>query len=141
MENIPYVRIGTSFYKLVKSPTIAGHFNEQLVTWSEHTIKQDHGKDFLSKVPKYDGFTCIPNHLNFKKEYHRFYNIYSPLSHMIKEGIIDTSLNFVEHIFGNQKELGLDFLSILFTKPTQILPILCLVSKARSTGKSSFLRR
>lgn len=140
METIPYVRVGTTFYKLVKSPTISGHFNEQLVTWSEHTIKQDHGKDYLSQVSKYDGFTCIPNHQNFKKEYHGFYNIYSPLSHKPVEGTIDKSLHFVEHIFGNQKELGLDYLSILFKMPTQILPILCLVSKDRSTGKSSFLK-
>ncbi|WP_339725205.1 primase-helicase family protein [Maribacter stanieri] len=140
MEKIPYVRIGTSFYKLVKSPTISGHFNEQLVTWSEHTIKQDHGKDFLSQISKYDGFTCIPNHQNFKKEYHGFYNIYSPLSHTPKSGAIDKTLHFVEHIFGNQKELGLDYLSLLYKKPTQILPILCLVSTERNTGKSTFLK-
>ena len=140
METIPYVRVGTTYYKLVKSPTISGHFNEQLVSWSEHTIKQDHGKDFLSKVPKYDGFTCIPNHVDFKKEHHGFYNIYSPLSFVPKEGTIDKTLQFLEHIFGCQRELGLDYLQLLYVKPIQILPILCLVSSERSTGKSSFLK-
>ena len=56
METVPYIRVGTTFYKLVRIPTISGHFNEQLVLWNEHIIKQDHGKDYLGKVPKYDGF-------------------------------------------------------------------------------------
>ena len=140
MKTIPYIRVGTTYYKLVKAPTISGHFNELLVSWNEHIIKQDHGKDFLSKVPKYDGFTCIPNHIDFKKEYCSFYNIYSPLRNIPKKGTIEKTLSFITHIFGNQKELGLDYLQLLYQKPTQILPILCLVSKERSTGKSSFLK-
>ena len=140
MKTIPYIRVGTTFYKLVKAPTIAGHFDELLVPWNEHIIKQDHGKDFLSKVSKYDGFTCIPSHLDFKKEYHNFYNIYSPLRNTPKEGNIEKTLSFIHHIFGKQKELGLDYLQLLYQKPTQILPILCLVSKERITGKSTFLK-
>ncbi|WP_109438545.1 primase-helicase family protein [Aquimarina sp. AU119] len=140
MKTIPYIRVGTTYYKLVKAPTISGHFNELLVSWNEHIIKQDHGKDYLSKVPKYDGFTCIPNHIDFQKEYCSFYNIYSPLRNIPKTGTIEKTLSFITHIFGNQKELGLDYLQLLYQKPTQILPILCLVSKERSTGKSSFLK-
>tara|TARA_R110002049_G_scaffold298218_2_gene487808 strand:- start:27 stop:1130 length:1104 start_codon:yes stop_codon:yes gene_type:complete len=104
------------------------------------TIKQDHGKDHLSKIPKYDGFTCIPNHINFKQEHLGFYNIYSPLGKQPKEGGIVYSLKFVEHIFGKHYELGLDYLQLLYLKPIQVLPILCLVSKERSTGKSTFLK-
>jgi hypothetical protein len=37
-------------------------------------------------------------------------------------------------------ELGLDYIKILLQYPTQILPILCLVSKERSTGKSTFIK-
>ncbi len=140
MKGIPYMRVGTGYYKLVKMPTISGHFNELLVSWSEHHIKQDYGKDYLSKVPKYDGFVCIPNHLEFKQAHHEFYNIYSPLSHEPKEGDISYSLNFVKHIFGSQSELGLDYLQLLYTKPVQVLPILSLVSTERSTGKSTFLK-
>ncbi len=140
MKQIPYIRVGTSYYKLVKAPTIAGHFNEILVHWNMETIKQDHGKDHLSKIPKYDGFTCIPSHLNFKKEYLGFYNIYSPLGKVPKEGDVTLSLKFVKHIFGKHYELGLDYLQLLYLKPIQVLPILCLVSKERSTGKSTFLK-
>jgi len=140
MKKIPYIRVGTSYYKQVKAPTIAGHFNDILVHWNMETIKQDHGKDHLSKIPKYDGFTCIPNHINFKQEHLGFYNIYSPLGKQPKEGGIVYSLKFVEHIFGKHFELGLDYLQLLYLKPIQVLLILCLVSKERSTGKSTFLK-
>ncbi len=140
MKQIPYIRVGTSYYKSVKAPTIAGHFNEILVHWNIETIKQDHGKDHLSKISKYDGFTCIPSHLNFQQEYLGFYNIYSPLGKSPKEGDISNSLKFVKHIFGEHYELGLDYLQLLYLKPIQVLPILCLVSKERSTGKSTFLK-
>ena len=50
MKAIPYIRVGTSYYKKVQAPTIAGHFNEILVSWSIETIRQDHGKSYLSKI-------------------------------------------------------------------------------------------
>jgi len=140
MKIVPYIRVGTSFYKIVKYPTISGHFNEQLVPWNEHIIKQDHGKDYLGKVPKYDGFACIPCHVDFKKEHHGFYNTYSPLAHEPKEGSIKRTRAFLGHIFGNQLELGLDYLKLLYQRPVQVLPILCLVSTERNTGKSTFLK-
>lgn len=135
-----YIRVGTSYYKMVKVPTIAGHFNETLISWNIETIRQDHGKSFLSKIPKYDGFTCIPEHINFQPHYHKFYNIYSPLSRIPEDGEIGRTKEFVKHIFGDHLELGLDYLQLLYTKSVQILPILCLVSKERSTGKSTFLK-
>jgi len=139
-EKIPYLRIGTSYYKKVKAPTIAGLYNEILVSWRIETIRQDHGKDYLSKVPKYDGFTCIPNHIDFKQSYLTFYNTYYPLSKTPEKGNFTNSLYFIKHIFGKQYELGLDYIQLLFTKPIQTLPILCLVSKQRATGKSTFLK-
>lgn len=135
-----YIRVGTSYYKLVKVPTIAGHFNETLISWNIETIRQDHGKNFLSKIPKYDGFTCIPEHIDFRPHYHKFYNTYSPLSHLPSEGSISNTLIFIKHIFGGHFDLGLDYLQLLYTRPVQILPILCLVSKERATGKSTFLK-
>jgi hypothetical protein len=66
--------------------------------------------------------------------------VYSPLGKVPKEGEVSLSLKFVKHIFGNHFELGLDYLQLLYTRPIQILPILCLISKERSTGKSTFLK-
>ena len=54
MKQTPYIRVGTSYYKEVKAPTIAGHFNKILVHWNMETIKQDHGKDHL-KFPNMMG--------------------------------------------------------------------------------------
>ncbi len=135
-----YIRVGTQYYKLVKTPSISGQVNESLVTWNIETIRQDHGKTYLAGIPKYDGFTCIPDHLNFKYSHFNFYNTYAPLSHKLLDGECPISLEFVRHIFGDHYELGLDYLQLLFIKPTQILPILCLVSRDRSTGKSTFLK-
>ena len=45
----------------------------------------------------------------------------------------------MRHIFGEQYDLGLDYLQILYTMPLQKLPILLLVSEERNTGKSTFL--
>lgn len=135
-----YIRVGVNYYKIVEAPTIAGQVNEILVSWNIETIRQDHGKTFLASIPKFDGFTCIPDHLNFQSTYNNFYNTYSPLSHTVLKGDCPKSLDFVKHIFGDHYELGLDYLQLLYTKPIQILPILCLVSRERSTGKSTFLK-
>ncbi|MCT4588825.1 MAG: DUF5906 domain-containing protein [Carboxylicivirga sp.] len=140
MNEMSYIRVGTSYFKKVKAPTISGDFNKILVPWNIDTIKQDHGKTYVADVPKYDGFTCIPSHVHFQQVYSGFYNKYSPLKNKPEEGAIDASILFVKHIFGNQFELGLDYLQLLYQKPVQILPILCLVSKERSTGKSTFLK-
>ncbi|SDE47057.1 primase-helicase family protein [Cellulophaga baltica] len=139
-KQTPYIRVGTSYYKHVKAPTIAGHFNEVLVHWNIETIRQDCGKDYISQIPKYDGFTCMPNHIAYKREHEKFYNTYSPLSKVPTQGTIESSRKFIQHIFGKHEELGLDYLQLLFVRPIQILPILCLVSKQRSTGKSTFLK-
>ena len=47
--------------------------------------------------------------------------------------------SLVEHIFGEQYELGMDYLQLLYLYPVQKLPILLLVSEERNTGKSTFL--
>jgi len=150
MKNkIPYLRIGTVYYKQIEKPLISGDKNVVLSRWSRETIIHDHEKKFLSQIPKYDGFCCIPNHLRFQQIIDGFYNIYNEIPFKPSSEIDDleklkllipNSLEFMQHIFGNQTELGLDYLKILFKFPTQILPILCLVSKERATGKSTFLK-
>lgn len=140
MKDITYIRVGTAYYKLVYVPTIGGQFNETLVPWNMETIRQDHGRNFIGTIKRFDGFTCLPSHLNFVREWHGFYNTYSPLPHHPKEGEFPYTLKLLEHIFGGQLNLGLDYLQLLFERPIQILPILCLVSKERSTGKTTFLK-
>tara|TARA_R110002050_G_scaffold54303_2_gene122908 strand:- start:650 stop:1846 length:1197 start_codon:yes stop_codon:yes gene_type:complete len=140
MKDTTYIRVGTCYYKLVQVPTIAGHFNEIIVPWTLETIRQDHGRSFIGTIKKYDGFTCLPSHVHFQRECHGFYNTYVPLPHKLEEGDFPYTLELLNHIFGQQLNIGMDYLQLLFEKPIQILPILCLVSKERSTGKTTFLK-
>ena len=140
MKDPTYIRVGTYYYKLVYVPTIAGKFNEIIVPWTLETIRQDHGRDFIGTIKKYDGFTCLPSHIHFKRDCHGFYNTYAPLPHELQEGDYPCTLQLLKHIFGQQLNLGMDYLQLLFQKPIQMLPILCLVSKERSTGKTTFLK-
>lgn len=148
-EKIPYLRVGTTYYKTIEKPLISGDKISILVRWNRETIISDHGKIYISKVSKYDGFCCIPSHLDYKQIIDGFYNMYNeipyqPINKNISpealENKIPFSLKFMEHIFGEQLELGLDYIKILLEYPTQILPILCLVSKERATGKSTFIK-
>lgn len=145
-QKIPYIRVGTIYYKVIEKPLISGDKTSVLVRWNRETIVSDHGKMYVSNVPKFDGFCCIPEHLNYQQIVQGFYNIYNeiPFHPSSETGDlkckIPFSLNFVAHIFGEQLEMGLDYLKILLQYPTQILPILCLVSKERATGKSTFIK-
>lgn len=142
----PYLRVGTTYYKNIEKPLISGDTTSVLVRWNRETIINDHGKSFVGDIPKYDGFCCIPEHLDYQQIVKGFYNIYNEIPFAPsceKEDLkysIPFSLKFVDHIFGEQLEMGLDYLKILLQFPTQILPILCLVSKERSTGKSTCIK-
>lgn len=148
-DEIPYLRVGTTYYKIIEKPQISGDKISILVRWNRETIISDHGKTYVSSIPKYDGFCCIPSHLEYRKIIETFYNMYNEIPHQPAEVNLSTdvlkekipfSLQFMEHIFGEQLELGLDYIKILLEKPTQMLPILCLVSKERSSGKSTFIK-
>ncbi len=134
-----YLRIGSAYYKDVEMPLISNDSIKKLVQWSKSEIITDHGKDFIKKVPKYDGFCLIPSHDCYQSVINGFYNKYEKLHHEIIEGKFPETINFLKHIFGEQYEIGLDYISILWQKPTHILPILCLVSNQRNTGKTTFL--
>jgi hypothetical protein len=134
-----YLRIGSAYYKDVEMPLISNDSIKKLVQWSKSEIITDHGKDFIKKVPKYDGFCLIPSHNDYESVINGFYNKYEKLHHDIIDGKFPETIKFLKHIFGEQYEIGLDYISILWQKPTHILPILCLVSNQRNTGKTTFL--
>ena len=141
MKNL-YLRVGTTYFKKSLYPSLNGDSIEILVIWSSELIRQDHGKNTLSDIERYDGFICIPENRpeHFKKRVQDYYNTYHQISKSPKEGEITNTMVFLLHIFGDQKAIGIDYLQLLYLKPTQILPVLCLVSQERSTGKSTFLK-
>lgn len=153
-----YVRIGTEYYKKIveKAPNKQTEIN--IVRWSKENINQDfhNSKEFIKMIEKCDAFTNIPE--NDPEKYQqiiisekdgitsRLYNRYSPVTHVPEEGSWRTINKLLHHIFDYKNVAGeslydfaLDYIQLLYTQPIKHLPILCLVSKERGTGKTTFL--
>lgn len=138
-KSVPYVRVGTQYHKYVMQPLASGDAVEKLITWNVETIVRDHGKTYVGSIPKYDGFCLIPSHIDYKEIVANHLNRYEPITHKPVSGDYATIAEFIKHIFGDQYELGLDYLAALYLHPMEKLPVLCLVSKERGTGKTTFL--
>lgn len=134
-----YLRIGTDYYKKGLVPLFSGDTYSALLKWNKSEIVTDEGKDFLKEIDKYDGFCLIPSHTDYKAQIQGYYNRFEKVEHKFLMGDFPKTKMFLKHIFGEQYSLGLDYLSILWKHPTQVLPILCLVSEERKTGKTTFL--
>ena len=134
-----FIRVGTTLYKLVNQPRLNGGYVKKRIVWNNETLRQDYGKHYLATVPKYDGFCTVPDHVNYRPVVDKFLNLYEPIDHKPMEGVFPSIYSLVEHIFGEQYELGMDYLQLLYLQPIQKLPILLLVSEERNTGKSTFL--
>lgn len=135
----PFVRVGTTLYKIVNQPRLNGGYVKKRIVWNNETLRQDYGKNYLANVPKYDGFCTVPDHVNYRQVIDNFLNLYEPIGHQPKEGDFSHIQVLLHHIFGEQYELGVDYLQLLYLHPIQKLPILLLVSEERNTGKSTFL--
>ncbi len=153
-ENEPiYMRVGTTYYKRSPQRLLSGDYLYIIRLWSRAAINDDLSAEDRRQIPKFDSFVTIPDHINYtrtyefedsngeevNKHFYGSYNLYEPLNYPPEQGTWMTTRTFLEHIFGDQFAIGLDFLTLLFQKPTQLLPILCLVSSKRSTGKTTFL--
>ena len=134
-----FIRVGTTLYKLVNQPRLNGGYVKKRIVWNNETLRQDYGKHYLATVPKYDGFCTVPDHVNYHPIVDKFLNLYEPIDHKPMEGNFPSICSLVKHIFGEQYELGMDYLQRLYLQPIQKLPILLLVSEERNTGKSTFL--
>ena len=139
MAKEEFIRVGTTLYKIVEQPKLNGGYVKKRIVWNNETLRQDYGKDYIGSVPKYDGFCTVPEHLNYRPIIGQFLNLYEPIDHVPKEGDFSHIQSLVCHIFGEQYELGMDYLQLLYLQPIQKLPILLLVSEERNTGKSTFL--
>lgn len=131
--------VGTTLYKIVNQPRLNGGYVKKRIVWNNETLRQDYGKNYLANVSKYDGFCTVPDHVNYRQVIDNFLNLYEPIGHQPKEGDFSHIQALVYHIFGEQYELGMDYLQLLYLQPVQKLPILLLVSEERNTGKSTFL--
>ena len=134
-----FIRVGTSLYKIVEQPRLNGGYVKKRIAWNNETLRQDYGKDYIGSVPKYDGFCTVPEHIGYRPVVGKFLNLYEPIDHRPKEGDFSHIQSLIRHIFGEQYELGMDYLQLLYMQPIQKFPTLLLVSEERNTGKSTFL--
>lgn len=155
-----YCRVGTSYYKFVQVPNKYKQLERVLKLWDKGTITDDHNKNFLKHIPKYQEFCNVPDHVNYQQVINSCFNVYMPLDYTPSDEPATsedcpTILGFIHHIFGDGKvhfkhpetgdkreismmDMALDYIQLLYQQPALKLPILCLVSKENNTGKSTF---
>ena len=112
-ENEEFIRVGTTLYKLVNQPRLNGGYVKKRIVWNNETLRQDYGKDYLATVPKYDGFCTVPDHVDYRPVVDKFLNLYEPIGHRPQQGEFPCIRSLVRHIFGEQYELGMDYLQLL----------------------------
>lgn len=135
-----YIRVRTDYYKIVYKPMTDGTRAKQLIRWKYSTIKKDHGQEVAEDVPCYDDFIIFPDNVHPKQVVDgKFWNLYHPMKYQPEQGEFQNIDKLMQHIFGDQKELGYDYLQLLYLQPRQKLPIIVLVSRERNTGKSTFM--
>lgn len=159
-ESKLYFRVGDDYYKHVKIPNKYSQQESSFKGRRKGTIIDDHGKDFVKHIPKFETFCNVPNNVNFQPIIHNCFNVYNPMELLPEDEPCTaedcpTIINFIHHIFGDRQvnflhpktktqhtyknfDLALDYLQILYQQPAEKLPILCLVSKENNTGKSTF---
>lgn len=135
-----YFRIGNDYYERFQRPNKHNDLEEVVAPRLKSTIVDDYGRSFINFIAKYKDFINIPEHTNYQKVIHNCYNSYTPFTHTPEPGTHANTIKFLKHIFQEQIELGLDYIQLLYQRPTQKLPILCLVSKENATGKSTFAK-
>ncbi len=134
-----FMRVGVEYYKIIIKRDRFGIDRTKLKRWTKEEIRQDYGKDYINKIPKYDDFCIVPDNLNYSAVHGNCYNLYSKFQHIPVEGKWEWTLKLLKQVFGEQTNLGIRYLQVLYLHPDRTLPILVLVSKERQTGKTTFL--
>jgi hypothetical protein len=143
-----YKRIGTDYYQLQNKPVpqtsieqINRMYEEILVPWTLPAIKSDHGKDADMYVERYKGFTNEANHIDYQQVVDGYWNLYVNINHEPMKGEFPHIKKLLKHLFDEHfdNDMIYDYFTLLYRYPWQKLPVICLVSKQQSTGKSTFI--
>ncbi|MEN8122862.1 MAG: primase-helicase family protein [Bacteroidota bacterium] len=145
-QKLPFARIGSDYFKVKHQTNGSGEvLSDKLIPFLKGEIRQDFGKDSFDYIPKYDEFCIEPNNINYERVVNGNYNNYHKVYHTPAKFNLKTEMNkihwsmiLMKHIFGDQLEMGLDYMKLLYETPKQILPILVLASEERQTGKTTF---
>jgi len=140
-----FIRVGTSYfyrgYNIHMDKTGKTFKTSMLQEWDKSTIKDDYGHihGFIQSIKKYPNFCNIPS--NKTNEYEHViegcWNLYEKPIYTPKEGSWIYTEKMLKHIFGDQYDMGIDWLRLLHNKPAQKLPAIALVSHEQNTGKST----
>lgn len=137
---------------------VPGAYGEtrRLIPYKQGQFTKMFGDNFWQHLCHHRAFVNIPDHFNFQQVIERengarYYNRYFPFPHVPKEGSWGTIMQLLLHLFGTKPvrhgltgkeyapvDLALDYIQLLLTKPTQMLPVLCFYSPENNTGKSTF---
>jgi len=135
----PYVRVGCTYYKRIKKRDRYGIIRTEYRPWKREELKLDNGNEYLKSIPHYDDFVMEPDNEEFKPEIDNCLNLYSEFPHIPLEGEWKWTEILLKHVFGDQYNLGLRYLQILYLHHKRSTVILTLISKERQTGKTTFL--
>ncbi|AWW31865.1 hypothetical protein DN752_17955 [Echinicola strongylocentroti] len=163
-----YMRIGIDWVKIIQIPNRYGLLETKVKRWSVAEIKRDYPQAIANRmineqIPKYDSYHVEPNWdpVSYKRVVYGCYNLMEPLVHEPKPGRVDTTLQFIKHLFqgkgriwwdeeeemykeeaykGDQFTVAMDYLTIQLQHPKEMLPVPCLVSPENGTGKSTFIK-
>jgi len=154
-----FLFIGDKCAKMVHKPLFGGTTEVDIAKFGVGEVKRRYGKHFLSTLLCVDGLTIEPatNYaykriIKVEKDNHHFdyLNLYEPINHEIKEGEFPNTVKYLKHLFGGnatlQKDIlgdpftiAIDWLTILYQKPKQFLPVILLLSKEQETGKTTMI--
>lgn len=143
-KDVPFIRVANDYFKLLMKENRYEVEVKQLKRYNRQTVIDDYGREILKDIPKYDDFILKPDNINYRETYRNLYNLYSKFPHEASKNPakvkdfshIDMMLN---HVFGDQVELGYRYFKVLYMHPRQILPVLVLASSERKTGKTTLM--
>ena len=143
-SDIPYIRVGTDYFKVIYKKDRYGFPRPSIKAWKKDTITLDHTPSILTHIPRFDDFCIEPNNTHFEQTIDSCYNLYAQFTHKphpepVTISQIPSSITLMQHIFGEQYEMGLQYMKVLYERPKQALPVLSLLSSERQTGKTTFI--
>ena len=139
LDDCPYIRVGIEYFKIIRKTNRWGITQTEFKRWNRETLVTDFGRKYLKTIPKYDDFCMYPNNLDYQQVINNQVNLYNPPCHYPAPGEWPWTKILLEQIFGEQYELGIRYMQILYCYPEWSTVILVLVSSKQKTGKTTFV--
>lgn len=137
-DTLDIFRVGDKIFEKVMRYDVNGKGYIAHEPRRRDTIADKFGRDFLKTIPSYDATVIVPSHSNYMQTVGKCWNLYQPLDASPQKGTHKTWDKMMQHIFGGKEALGWDYLTLAYREPTQLLPVLALVSPENQTGKTTF---